>query len=111
MDKDILIGMIKDQEEVIKKAKEQLEKLYTIARQNGVFIESSQNSSISFKNEIEMRRKEIMENAEKIRKQAMEQANQAISQYGNKMPNMMGNIGNMPQQDVSELIKKLKEEK
>ena len=106
MDKDILLEMIKNQEEAVKKAKEQLEKLYTLARQNGIIFNNTQN--ISFKSEIETRRKEMMENAEKIRKQAMEQASQAMAQYSNKIPNMMSN---MSQQDIGELIKKLKEEK
>lgn len=91
MDKDMLLEMIKSQEQVVQNAKEQLQKLYTLAAQMGINVENNNFSSFpisSVKMEIEAKRKELIDRVEKIRQEAMTQAQQAMSAAQSGMSSM-----------------------
>lgn len=95
IDKEILLEMIKEQENVVQKAKEQLNKLHSLASQMGISV-VGRGSSI--KNEIEEKRRELMEKMEKIKGDALAHAaqvaqvkNVSIPHYGN---DIIKNINN-----------------
>lgn len=94
MDKDTLLELIKAQEQVVQNAKEQLQKLYTLAAQMGINVENTGFSSFpisAVKTEIEAKRKELIDKVEKIRQDAMAQAQQAMNSAQSGMSSM-----NMP---------------
>lgn len=64
IDKDLLLEMIKNQEQVVRNANEQLQKLYSMAQQLGI-----KTSNNSIKAEIEAKRKQLFERVEQIRRE------------------------------------------
>lgn len=77
IDKDLLLEMIKNQEQIVQNANEQLQKLYNMARQFGI---KTNNNSI--KAEIESKRKELYERVEQIRQEIAVQPQKEISKNG-----------------------------
>lgn len=83
MDKETLRQMIEEQQQAVKKAQEQLQKLCVLATEMGIEVETLYaGGSIAgeVRHEIERRRQEIMVKVEKVRKEAMEQAQQTMSE-------------------------------
>jgi ketol-acid reductoisomerase len=95
IDKDTLLEMIKNQENTIKQAQEQLNKLYQLANESGLSVGNYIPSGNSIRSEIEQKRNELMAQADKMRQEALNQVQQAKSSVQN-MASQMANIPNMP---------------
>jgi hypothetical protein len=81
LDKETLLEMIKEQEQTVQKAKEQLKKLYTLATELNINVEKVifDSPQTSVKLEMEAKRKELIDKIDKIRKEALAQTQQAMS--------------------------------
>lgn len=75
IDKDLLLEMIKNQEQVVRNANEQLQKLYNMAKQIGIM----KPDSVSIKTEIETKRKELYKKIEQIRQDVTMQSQKEVS--------------------------------
>lgn len=109
MDEETLKEMIKEQEQIVEHAQAQLDKLYTMANDLGIKLDkttamSVPNTAESVKEYIENQRAQIMQRVDKIKEQAMEQAQRVIksvpTSVGNfnmpNMPNLMGTGTSLP---------------
>lgn len=76
LDKETILEMIGEQEQVVKKAKEQLSKLYILANDMGISIDK--NNSVRF--EIEKKRKEVVDKIEKLKQNAQKEMERAMSE-------------------------------
>ena len=110
-----ILEMIEEQKQVVAKAQEHLQKLYSLAEQSGMRVDKSDGS---IKEAIEKQRKEIMDKVEKIRADATAQAQKASSMAGVSGVPTPGRFGNMaelfknskPQEEqVAELLKSIKD--
>ena len=96
IDKDTLLEMIKSQENTIKQAQEQLSKLYQLASEIGISVDTSTFSNNSIRSEIDQKRNELMAQADKMRQEALNQVQQAKSSAQNMASQMTMNIPHMP---------------
>lgn len=95
MNKDLILNLIEEQKKIIKNAEEQLKKLCEIAKENGIYVENTNNSSI--KEEIENKRRDITASIEKMKQDVMSQVQSIKSQMPNNFSigqnNIIKNIG------------------
>jgi len=87
MEKETLLGLIKEQRDVVKRAQKQLDSLLDLASDMGMDVQGAgmaqEHSSIAdkVKSEIGKKRREIMEQVRRMRQDAMDQMEQMKTEF------------------------------